>query len=389
MSQAALEGITESRPGELGDERRRRFRLWLVAGLVVVVMAGAGAAVYLVNPFASSGEANAGVQDNAYPTATKTIKQQRLSSQTPVSGTLGYAGTYSVVGQTPGTFTSLPSVGQIIEAGQMLYAVDNKPVVLLKGDIPAYRTLSEGLSGPDVKELNAALVKLGYATTKQLDPTSDYFGYRTKAALEKLQKHFGLTENGRLSLGQAVFLPTSARVTNVAPSPGGPAQGGQEVLAATSLSREVVVELDAVQQDQVKKGDEVTITLPDNSTTPGVVSAVGTVATSPPSSQGAGGDSIPTITVTITPSDPAATGQLDRAPVQVLITTASVDNALVVPVNALLSLSDGGYAVEVVDSDGVHQLVRVSLGITDDSDGLVQVSGQGISAGQTVVVPAA
>ena len=62
-------------------------------------------------------------------------------------------------------------------------------------------------------------------------------------------------------------------------------------------------------------------------------------------------------------------------------------HALVVPVAALLSLANGGYAVEVVSASGIHSLVQVSLGLFDDADGLVQVSGSGLAAGQSVVVP--
>jgi hypothetical protein len=86
-------------------------------------------------------------------------------------------------------------------------------------------------------------------------------------------------------------------------------------------------------------------------------------------------------------TDPAATGSGDQVPVEVSITTGSVSNALVAPVDALLALSGGGYAVEVAEAHGVHQLVPVSLGLFDDADGLVQVIGQGLSVGQKVVVP--
>jgi hypothetical protein len=112
-----------------------------------------------------------------------------------------------------------------------------------------------------------------------------------------------------------------------------------------------------------------------------VVTSVGNVASTP------SGGGNPTITVEVTPSDPAATGTLDQAPVEVAITTGSVTNTLVVPVDALLALSSGGYAVEVVTA-GVHHLVPVSLGLFDDADGLVQITGSGLSAGQRIVVPA-
>ena len=72
---------------------------------------------------------------------------------------------------------------------------------------------------------------------------------------------------------------------------------------------------------------------------------------------------------------------------QVGVTTASVRNALVVPVTALLARSGGGYAVEVVGTGARNHLVPVSLGLFDDGEGLVQVTGAGLAASQEVVVP--
>jgi hypothetical protein len=59
-----------------------------------------------------------------------------------------------------------------------------------------------------------------------------------------------------------------------------------------------------------------------------------------------------------------------------------------VPVTALLARAGGGYAVEIVDARGERQLVSVRLGAFDQANGLVQVSGPGVRAGQRVVVPA-
>src|SRR5262249_7524200 len=103
------------------------------------------------------------------------------------------------------------------------------------------------------------------------------------------------------------------------------------------------------------------------------------------SSSSSSGSSPPTILVLIAPADPAATGTLDAAPVQVAITTASVKDALVVPVTALLATSDG-YELEVVSPNGQRRREHVTLGLFDDAAGLVQVSGSGLQAGQRVVV---
>jgi hypothetical protein len=58
------------------------------------------------------------------------------------------------------------------------------------------------------------------------------------------------------------------------------------------------------------------------------------------------------------------------------------------PVDALMALASGGYALEEIGAGGVHHLVAVTLGLFDDADGLVQVNGSGVAAGKKVVVPA-
>lgn len=361
---------------------------WLAATAVLVLAVAAGAAA--IHEMSPTGDPQrpepAG---NGSATTLTTVSKRSLSQTTPVDGSLGYAGDYAVPAQAQGTITWLPAVGQVVGQGQVLYRVDGRPVVLLYGAIPAYRALAEAVTGPDVRQLNHDLVALQDATSSPVDPNSDEFGWPTKAALERLQQALGVTATGQLALGDYVVLPTAARITALTATLGGPASG--PVLTASSTTRQVTVDLDAAQQSQVKAGDAVTITLPNNRTTPGTVTSVGTVATTPPSA-GAGSGSngtspIPTITVHITPTDPRATGTLDQAPVQVAITTATVHDALVVPVTALLALG-GGYAVEVSGPGGAHHLVPVSPGLFDDADGLVQVTGSGLAAGQHVVVPA-
>jgi peptidoglycan hydrolase-like protein with peptidoglycan-binding domain len=341
------------------------------------------------------------------PVGTARVEKRTLSAMVSQGGILTYrarsdGSPYAVINQAHGTYTSLPAVGQVISQGHALYRVNNSPVVLLYGSTPAYRTLSAGASGPDVAELNRDLIALGDTTRAQLHPGSAFFGSATTAAVEKLQAAVGIARTGTLPVGQAVFEPVAVRVTSVSAQPGGSAQPGETVLQGTSTTRQVQVALDASQQTSMAVGNKVSITLPNNQTTPGVVSSVATVA-SCPSSSAAGGlgsssatagtdtcasGSTPTITVDVIPSDPRATGTWDQASVQVGITTDSVPDALVVPVTALLAQSGGVYAVEIAGAGtNNNHLVPVSLGLFDDADGLVQVTGSGLSAGQAVVVP--
>jgi multidrug efflux pump subunit AcrA (membrane-fusion protein) len=155
------------------------------------------------------------------------------------------------------------------------------------------------------------------------------------------------------------------------------------VLTATSDRHVVTIQLDASQQSEVKAGDTVSITLPDGTTTPGVATAVGTVATT----SGSGGSPATTIPVQVKLTEPKAAGTLDQAPVTVNITTASVKSVLAVPVGALLARSPGGYVVEVVGPGNTRRWVPVRPGIFDDASGLVQVTGA-LAPGQRIVVPA-
>ena len=360
--------------------RRRRWRLiWAATGVVVV----AAVAIGVANPF--GGGASTGVVDNSYPVGITHVRLGSLSAQVTGVGSLGYAAQpdgspYAVVNRAGGTISSLPVIGQVINQGQALYEVSYSPVVLLNGATPASRSLSVTARGPDVRELNADLVAMGYATRSAVNPSSDYFGPATASALARLQGALGLNRTGTLPLGQAVFLPAPLRITQVNVALGVNADAAATVLHGTSTVRLVQVNIDATQQSSLKAGDPVLITLPNYQDTTGVVASVGTVASSSSSSS-------PTIPVYITLQHPQDAGSLDQAPVRVQISTSGVSNALIVPVTALLPQNGGGYAVETVDAHGIHHLVPVTLGLFDDADGLLQVMSRQLSPGQAIVVP--
>ena len=236
-----------------------------------------------------------------------------------------------------------------------------------------------------MSQLNHDLVDLGYAANSDISALGwDYYSWQTAYAVQRLEEHLGVSYPlGSLSRGQVVFEPEALRVSQVTGSLGGPVSG--PVLAATSDRHVVTIPLDASEQSEVKAGDTVTVTLPDGPTTPGVVSSVGTVATTTSGQQGP----VTTIPVSVNLTDPRAAGSLDQAPVTVNITTATAKNVLVVPVGALLAQSSGGYVVEVAGpgNGNTRRWVPVTPGIFDDADGLVQVTGA-LTPGQRVVVPA-
>ena len=358
------------------SNRRGRGR-WATLGVAVVVAAG-GAAAWRAEAFSPAASSGSG-QQGAPPAATQSVVREDLSATTPVTATLGYAGSYTVTGQGGGTLTSLPSAGQVIGQGQALYRVGNgSPVALLYGSVPDWRAMPEGITGADVSQLNHDLVTLGYADRADIVTLGwDYYSGETAYAVQRLEEHLGVSSPpGSLALGQVVFEPEALRVAQVPAHLGDPVAG--PVLTATSDRHVVTISLDASDQSEVKAGDAVSVTLPDGVSTPGVVSSVGTVATA--SSGGA------TIPVQVKLTYPRAAGSLDQAPVTVYITTASARSVLAVPVTALVAQASGGYEVEVVDPGNTRRWVRVQAGpVFDDNSGLVQVTGA-LTPGEHVVV---
>jgi hypothetical protein len=303
---------------------------------------------------------------------------------------------YAVINQALGRYTELPDAGDKIECGDVLYRVDNKPVLLLCGTVPAYRDLYFGDVGKDVSQLNRNLHTLGYDARAGVDinPDDSAFTLNTVRAFQLLQHDKGFRLSGYFTLGDAVFLPGSVRIARVSaelggsaqPSaqPGGSAQPGAQVASATSDTLEVQVDVDASDQGEFKEGDRAQITLPGNRSVTGKVDRLGRVA-QVPAGQNANAAAA-TIAAYINLDNPDTARGLDKAPVQVAITTGGVEDALSVPVTALVGKSGGGFAVEVMRPDGRRELVTVTLGLFDSAGGRVQVDGD-LGEGDQVVVP--
>lgn len=316
------------------------------------------------------------------PAAT-TVKVERgeLSSRVSLNGTLTYrarpdGSPYAAINRARGTYTELPDDGDRIDCGDVLYRVDDEPVLLLCGAVPAYRDMHIGDEGSDVRQLNRNLHRLGH----DADPGDRAFTWKTATALRALQQDEGLDMTGELDIGDAVFLPEPGRIATVTGELGGAARPGARVAQATSTTLEVQVELAATQRGDVRVGDRAQITLPSNRVVTGRVRRIGKVARS------AGKDAAATIPASIRLERPQEARGLGEAPVKVDITTEGVASALNVPVVALVGKTGGGFAVEVVRDDGRRALVGVKLGLFDTAAGRVAVEGE-LDEADHVVVP--
>jgi hypothetical protein len=350
-------------------------KTWVLAGAAALVaVAVVGGAVAL------SGGERATATAQAAPASTATVEKGKLSAAVSQDGILTYrarpdGSPFAVINHARGTYTELPDVGDKVDCGGVLYRVDDKPVLLLCGTVPAYRALQVGDAGQDVRQLNRNLHVRG---------AGDAFTTETAKALEALQRRKGVDVNGSLALGDMVFLPEAVRIAKVTGQLGGSAQPGAQALNATSGTLHVQVNLDPSEQGQVKRGDRAQITLPGNKTVTGKVVGFGRIAQAPAGQDSSAADA--TIPTSISLDEPGKARGLDKAPVQVQITTKGVDDALSVPVTALVGKSGSGFAVEVVRAGARRDLVAVQVGLFDTAEGRVQVEGD-LRAGDRVVVP--
>jgi len=383
-------------------------RLVRLVGAIVVLGVVAGSGWWLVGRgAAATPQATSADPATATGRQTAAVERKTLTVKETGAGTLGFADTYDALGGLSGILTWTVPVGTVVTAGHRLYETNGKDrTSLMYGARPAWRPLGPGVSdGADVRQLEENLKRLGY--TRKGDKINGHWDTDTTAAVKRWQRKAGLPVDGRVDLGEVIFLPEALRVTEIVAPLGSMVGQGGPVLSGTSNRRVVSLKLDAADRSLVEVGKPVQVELPDGSIVPGKVSSISKVANTATDERG---NTTSTVAVTFALDDPTAAGDLDQASVTVSIVRSSRENVLAVPVNALLALREGGYAVEVVDNGGSGSgaapsaspsaagsagasaapgtrthLVRVEPGLFDN--GNVEITATGLQAGDLVVVP--
>lgn len=350
-------------------------RFLRVGGVVVVTAAALAVAVTAATGFRLDGRTPGDARDGrrtGLPPVTATVTKQTLVDSQTETGRLGYGTATTVGSRLSGTVTGLPPVGTTIKRGQAIYRLDNTPVVLLYGTLPAYRALSTGTEGPDVERLEQNLHALGYRGFT----VDDDYSSATAEAVRQWQDDLGLPETGTVELGRVVYAPGPIRVDAHKATAGDAVQPGAAVLTRTGTARVVTVDLDVTEERLARKGAVVTVTLPGDRKVRGKITSTETVIDT-------GGDE-PKTKIEVTIAIKKITG-LDQASVDVAFSASKRRHVLTVPVAALLALPQGGYGVQVVAGTATR-MVPVRTGLF--ADGRVEVSGDGIGAGTTVGMPA-
>jgi peptidoglycan hydrolase-like protein with peptidoglycan-binding domain len=364
-----VSAATEAPPVAVGDRRRRRGRVGRAVAAVLVI-AAIGAAVWLLLPDDHSAPPAA---NDHIPLGAATVQRRDLVDRVDIDATLGYADARKLAAPTGGTVTRLRAEGAIVGRGRSLLSIDARATAwVLYGRRAPYRDLGPGVTdGRDVRQLERNLAALGYDPgTVDVDWTS-----ATTVAVQDFQEDRGLDETGTLRRTELVVSDGPARVGAHTVEVGDQARAGAPVTALSSTVSEVTAEVGAGNAGAVRRGDAVTVTLPDGRTARGKIAKVASVAT--PGEEG--GEA--TVELSVALRD-RRRGGLDGAPVTLSLATDSTEAALAVPISALVATGLSAYAVELV---GTRRLIAVTLGVS--ADGWVEVAGRGLTVGARVVVP--
>ncbi|WP_327092569.1 peptidoglycan-binding protein [Nonomuraea sp. NBC_01738] len=312
------------------------------------------------------------------PGANAAVEKTTLREHKTITGALGYAGRTEVAAVSAGQLTWRPPAGRIIRLGQRLYQCDGVDVVLLYGKQPAWRQLKNGTEGPDVRQLESSLARLGF-TGFTVDDT---YSKATADAVRRWQKQRGIKQSGVVDPASIWFAPEPVRVLARKSGLGQPLTAGTPVLSVTSLRRVVTLQVKIDERELVNKGVAVTVTLPGGTKAKGRISAIGTTVSNSGADQGQDGQKIK-VTVTLTGRLPA--DMYDSGPAEVSLVSGQKKGVLAVPISALLAMPGGGYGVMLVQADGTGRTIKVKTGMF--AGGKVEVTSADLSAGDRVEVP--
>ncbi|MDX6738310.1 hypothetical protein [Actinocorallia sp. A-T 12471] len=183
------------RVGAAGSGRRRVFVAVGCAGVVAVT----GVTWALASQARSPRQLAAQAEPPPPSTITVPVRVERLARTARLECAAIPALRFPVPVATPDGYgvpivTALPvKKGAQVREGMVVMAVSGRPVIVLRGALPAYRDLAAGAEGPDVRQVQASLVRLGLLGPAQASGT---FDARTREAIVRLYRLRGYPAPG-------------------------------------------------------------------------------------------------------------------------------------------------------------------------------------------------
>jgi len=368
------------RPSTASDapSRRRWRRRAAVITAAALAITAAAAAVIVLTPAPPAPAVAAAAELRTVPVTTGT-----MVSATNAQATLHFSREAPLAAAPGGIVTALAAAGSVIAPGGTLYRINDRPVVLLRGALPAWRAFEVGMTpGEDVRQLEQNLLALG-VFRGTADAT---FTAATATAISSWQKSLGVERTGTFDRTAVLFADHDLRVASVTAALGAEVAAGTEIYRVSATDKIVDLDLRLADQQLAVVGGQVGITLPDGTTTAGSIAAVGDpLERAARDDAAAEGTFVAPVTVTL--ADQAAVGAFSRASVTVQFSSTLAEGVLTVPVEALVAIDASSFAIETPGSSDDAVVRRIPVTVGAFASGRVQVSGAGVSEGMPVVVP--
>jgi Putative peptidoglycan binding domain len=288
------------------------------------------------------------------------------------------------IGRADPVVTALPArPGARVVEGALLLSVAERPVFVLRGAIPAFRDMKQGVKGVDVRQLQAGLRRLGLYSGG--DPTG-FYGPATAAAVRQLYARRGYdTIGGGVAHGEVVFLRSlPQRVLGVAVPVGGLARRARGAAVLTIGSGHVVLRgaVDPVRASGLHVGmSGMAVSEVKGRTFRVRVVGLGDAATSDPAS------GVGDVVVTLSAVEHLAKALLGQNVGVTLTTQSTGKKVLIVPIAAVVTHADGTSVVTVVDEHGRTRPVDVRTGLVKNGEvAVTPLTRPGLSAADSVAV---
>ena len=146
--------------------RRRNLALLVVGASVASATAG----IVIGQQLRSPADAAAAASAPEASRITVPVERRSLEARLIANGELEYEEPTPVrltgpVGASAGStqvVTKAPELNAALDEGDVVMEVSGRPVFVFQGALPSYRSFEPGVSGPDVQQLEEALVRLGF-----------------------------------------------------------------------------------------------------------------------------------------------------------------------------------------------------------------------------------
>ena len=169
--------------------RARRRTLILIVGVAVGALV---VGLFAGTQIQSAADAAGKIPPPEASLITVPVELRTLESRVVTRGDASFAGAVQIEpqvgGDAPAVVTGqVPEVGAQLDEGDVLLEVTGRPVIILAGELPMYRSLAPGMTGPDVEQLEQTLRRLG------LDPgaVDDRYTAATGQAVARLFQRAG------------------------------------------------------------------------------------------------------------------------------------------------------------------------------------------------------